>query len=151
MTSSAFGWGKIGGNRESGPNKWCKDPRGSDNFGSSVYGVSLGYLAVETARRPRCSFSYIIMRTGPLRIFMTVKRQLLVRSVCVWEEGMAVSQSGFGARRRYDPLLIIVSFVSFSALISCVMYLETHGHYAHLVGFIVCAFYIPPIFLCILR
>ena len=39
-------------------------------------------------------FSPIITRTGPLH-FMTAGRQLPVRSVCVWEEGMAVSQSGF--------------------------------------------------------
>ena len=32
--------------------------------------------------------------------FVTSERQLLVCSVCVWEEGTAVSQSGFGAWRR---------------------------------------------------
>ena len=38
----------------------------------------------------------------------------------------------------------------FSAFISRVMYLETLWHYSRLIGFIVCAFYTPPIFLCIL-
>ena len=32
---------------------------------------------------------------GAAADLMTAGRQLLVRSVCVWEEGMAVSQSGF--------------------------------------------------------
>ena len=51
--------------------------------------------SVETLRRPRCSFLSYYYAYGAAADFMTVKRQLLVRSVCVWEEGMAVSQSGF--------------------------------------------------------
>ena len=43
----------------------------------------------------------------------TSERQLLVCSVCVWEEGTAVSQSGFGAWRRCIALLIILSFSLF--------------------------------------
>ena len=42
------------------------------------------------------------------RIFITVKGQLPVRSVYVLEEAMAVGQSGFGAQRRLDRLLMIL-------------------------------------------
>ena len=45
--------------------------------------------------------------------FTTSERQLLVCSVCVWEEGTAVSQLGFGVWRRRIALLIILSFLFF--------------------------------------
>jgi len=56
-----------------------------------------------------------------------------------------------GAQRRYSCLLIILFLSFFSTFISCVMYIETLWHYSRLIGFVVCAFYIPPIFLWIPR
>ena len=60
----------------------------------------------------RCSFYLLLLRVHVRAAvdLMTAKRLLLVRSVCVWEEGMAVSQSSFGAQRRDNALPVILSF-----------------------------------------
>ena len=60
-----------------------------------------------------------IFTTVKQRIFMTVKRQLPVRSVYVSEEGMAVGQSGLGAQSGYDGLLIILFLIACYATTPC--------------------------------
>ena len=95
-------------------------------------------------------FSPIITRTGPLRIADC--RATAAGPFCLRLGGKDGCQSVvFWVSVEMRPSTNDSLFVSFSGFISCVMYMETHWHFSRLIGFVVCAFYIPPIFLCILR
>ena len=75
-----------------------------------------GGADVEAVRRPRCCFLSYYYAHGAFFAaadLATSERQLLVCSVCVWEEGTAVSQLGFGVWRRRIAPLIILSFLFF--------------------------------------
>ena len=104
---------------------------------------------VETVRLSRCSFSYVITRTGPLRI-------LRQQSDSCWSVLSAFGRKGwlsvsrvFGSQRRDNALVIILSFFAFSVSVFCAHVLDSFIT-PRLVSLasLDCAFCIPIIFLC---
>ena len=80
-----------------------------------------GVANVETVRRSFFSYYYAY---GAAADLMTAGRQLLVCTVCVWDEGLAVSQSGFWVleeRLRSTNDSLFLSFFLVSLYIALMM------------------------------
>ena len=95
----------------------------------------------ESLRLQRCSFVDVLcaLRGGFYRCVRMRQSDSCQSVVCVWVEGTAVCHYGFGAWRRYSPLIMILSF-SFNVSVFCVHDTLMHTPRPYFVGRGDCAF-----------